>query len=273
MNATQREGPVSDDSSPSIRPVRDRRPLSVQVYDRLVEALLKNGRPGDSIPPEVELSADLGVSRTVLREALRLLEEDGVIERGTDPRRRQLAKPSSRPPTFNAPLEDMLQATAPLRVEVIRTEPVAITNWSRVLLELGDSENMLLCRESLFFLGDEPVGSALELVPAVDANVPVHLAEQSSESQAVGQTLLAALGPQFRSKCIPTLWRLAPGSSSRSRTGFNLVPRGHLTSLTTVLSRQGRPVFLAKYLIRLDSVVLAVGENPSGADSLTLDTL
>jgi GntR family transcriptional regulator len=273
MSAEDEKGPVTGDSLPTMKPVRDRRPLSVQVYDRLVEALLKHGRVGDSIPPEVELSADLGVSRTVLREALRLLEEDGVIERGADPRRRQLAKPSSRPPTFNAPLEDMLQATAPLRVEIIRTEPVAITNWSRVLLELGDSDKMLLCRESLFYLGDEPVASAIELVPAAEGNIPVHLADHSAEPEGVGQTLLAALGPQFRSKCIPTLWRLAPGSSSGSRTGFNLVPRGHQTSLTTVLSRQGKPVFLAKYLIRLDSVVLAVGENPSGADSLTLDAL
>jgi ribosomal protein S25 len=264
---------MSSSNRLTVQPVRDRRPLSVQVYDRLVEALRKNAQPGDMIPPEIELAADLGVSRTVLREALRLLEEDGVVVRGADPRRRQLAPPSALPPAFNAPLEDMLQGPAPLRVDIIRTELVDTTNWSRVLLKIEDPGKPLLCRESLFLLADEPVASALELVPRRDVTPPPGVTGAEAGSAAPGQTLLAALGPQFRSKCSPTLWRLAHGSSARSRTGFNRVPVGHLTSLTTVLSRQGAPVFLAKYLIRLDAVALAVGADPSGADDYALDSL
>ncbi|GAA2229104.1 GntR family transcriptional regulator [Herbiconiux moechotypicola] len=261
---------MSDEQPLRVRPVRDRRPLSVQVYDRLVEALRLNGQPGDTIPPEIELSADLGVSRTVLREALRLLEEDGVIERGADPRRRQLARPSSKPPAFNAPLEEMLQASGPLTVDVVRTERLSVTNWSRVLLDLPEGDGELLCRESLFLLDSEPVASAIEFVPTGDPGIPVHLVGRESDRQ---QTMLAAFGAQFRSKCAPSLWRFGAGGSSRSRTGFNLVPRGHLTSLTSVLSKGGKPVFLAKYLIRLDAVVLAVGDDPEGADALTLDSL
>jgi GntR family transcriptional regulator len=266
---------MSDELRLPVGPVRDRRPLSVQVYDRLVDALRKDGRPGELVPPEIELSADLGVSRTVLREALRLLEEDGVIERSRDPRRRQLATPSSRPAAFNAPLEEMLHAARPLRIEVIRTEPISSTNWSRLLLELGDDaqENSLLCRESLFLLDDEPVASAIELIPLIDGKWPAQLGAEEGKGSEAGQTLLSVLGPQFRSKCTPTMWRMAPGTSSRSRTGFNLVPHGHLTSLTTVLSRQGTPAFLAKYLIRLDAVVLAAGEDPAGTDALSLDSL
>ena len=64
----------------------------------------------------------------MLREALRLLEEDGVIERGADPRRRQIARPSSRPPSFNAPIEDMLRARAPLTVKIVRTETITATS-------------------------------------------------------------------------------------------------------------------------------------------------
>lgn len=249
-----------------VQPIRDRRPLSVQVYDRLVESLWKNVQAGEVIPPEIELAADLGVSRTVLREALRLLEEDGVIVRGADPRRRQLAPPTSRPPAFNAPLEEMLLGSAPLRVDVVRTELVDTTNWSRVLLGV-EEHSKLLCRESLFLLEDDQVASALELVPRNDGTLP-RKATPGDEQVPAAQTLLADLGPQFRAKCSPTLWRLTQGSSARSRTGFHHIPQGHLTSLTTVLSRQGRPVFLAKYLIRLDKVALAVGAQPSGADDL-----
>ncbi|MDF2373444.1 MAG: GntR family transcriptional regulator [Rhizobiaceae bacterium] len=261
---------MSDNHQFHMRPVRDRRPLSVQVYDRLVGALRKQGRPGDAIPPEIELSAELGVSRTVLREALRLLEEDGVIERGVDPRRRQLAAPSARPPSFNAPLEEMLHAARPLTVKIIRTEPIAPTSWSRALLELPDDHGDLICRESLFLFGDEPVVSALEIVSASDTSIPLHLTELEASS---GQTLLSALGPQFRSKCVPTVWRIAAGSASTSRTGFSRMRSDqHLTSLTTVLSRRGKPVFLAKHLLRLDIVALSVGEPSNGTDPSLLES-
>ncbi|RME35814.1 MAG: GntR family transcriptional regulator [Thermoflexia bacterium] len=64
----------------TLRP--DRRPLSIQAYDQLM-ALLREGRwkPGDRIPPEPQLAAQLGISRATLREALRLLEEEGRILR------------------------------------------------------------------------------------------------------------------------------------------------------------------------------------------------
>ncbi|GAA1705608.1 hypothetical protein GCM10009808_24480 [Microbacterium sediminicola] len=260
---------MSDESVLTVRPVRDRRPLSVQVYDRLVEALRETARPGDTIPPEIELAAELGVSRTVLREALRLLEEDGVIERGADPRRRQLAHPGTRPPSFNAPLEEMLRAQNAITVEVVRTERLDVTNWSRALLELGDSTEQLLCRESLFRVDGEPVASALELVPTRDGAVPLALVDRP---EAADQTLLASLGAQFRARCVPSLWRMSAGGSAGSRVGLKDVPRDRLTSLTTTLSKSGRPVFLAKYLIRLDAVVLTVGENPDAEDSFDLET-
>ena len=257
---------MAEDQQLRVRPVRDRRPLSVQVYDQLVEALRKQGRAGDAIPPEVELSAELGVSRTVLREALRLLEEDGVIERGVDPRRRQLARAAGKPPSFNAPLEDMLKGSVPLTIRVIRTEAIAPTSWSRGLLELSPGDDRLVCRESLFFAGDEPVASALEIVPPHVKHVPVALGGYADPGEN-GQTLLSELGPQFRSRCVPTLWRIAAGSSVASRTGFDRL-RGdcHVTSVTTVLSRNGKPVFLGKHLLRLDLVALSMGEPPDGFD-------
>ena len=55
--------------------------LSVRIADRLSEMIV-HGRfaPGDKLPSEPELSADLDVSRTTLREALRILSTRGLVE-------------------------------------------------------------------------------------------------------------------------------------------------------------------------------------------------
>ena len=55
--------------------------LSVRIADRLAEMIV-HGRfaPGDKLPSEPELSADLDVSRTTLREALRILSTRGLVE-------------------------------------------------------------------------------------------------------------------------------------------------------------------------------------------------
>jgi GntR family transcriptional regulator len=70
---------MSDNSSPSsLR--RDRRPLPLQVRDAL-RARIAAGElpPGERLPAEPALAGALGVSRGVVREALKLLEQDGLV--------------------------------------------------------------------------------------------------------------------------------------------------------------------------------------------------
>jgi DNA-binding FadR family transcriptional regulator len=55
------------------------------TYELVVEQLrrafaLGRFNPGDRMPPERELAAQLGVSRTTLREAVRVLEGEGALE-------------------------------------------------------------------------------------------------------------------------------------------------------------------------------------------------
>src|SRR5689334_21721474 len=62
-------------------PPRDRRPLAVQMRDRLAAAIRSGGlRPGDQVPTEQDLAEQLDVGRSTVREALRLLERDGLID-------------------------------------------------------------------------------------------------------------------------------------------------------------------------------------------------
>src|SRR5215213_3160674 len=59
------------------------KPSLVDIAEEALRSWLQTGRhrPGDRLPPEQELSAQLGISRGTLRTALRRLEESGEIVR------------------------------------------------------------------------------------------------------------------------------------------------------------------------------------------------
>ena len=63
-----------------LQPVKKTR-LSTEVIDQISQSILKGDyKPGHKLPPEREIATQLGVSRTVVREALRSLEIMGLVE-------------------------------------------------------------------------------------------------------------------------------------------------------------------------------------------------
>lgn len=63
-----------------LQPVKKNR-LSSEVIDQISRSILRGDyQHGTKLPPEREISSQLGVSRTVVREALRSLEIMGLIE-------------------------------------------------------------------------------------------------------------------------------------------------------------------------------------------------
>ena len=56
------------------------RKLYLQVYDEIKDYILQNQmKAGDKLPTEMEMCEELGVSRNVLREAIKSLEITGIV--------------------------------------------------------------------------------------------------------------------------------------------------------------------------------------------------
>lgn len=67
--------------TPARTPLRDTQSVVLRLRDALRDMLDTSARgPGDQIPSETELSERFGVARTTVREALKLLEQDGLID-------------------------------------------------------------------------------------------------------------------------------------------------------------------------------------------------
>lgn len=66
--------------APAFRPIKPRRAFE-EVCDQIRrEVELGALKPGDRLPPERELADQLGVSRTAIREAMRSLENAGLVQ-------------------------------------------------------------------------------------------------------------------------------------------------------------------------------------------------
>ncbi|GAA0947850.1 GntR family transcriptional regulator [Nonomuraea longicatena] len=89
---------------------RQHRTLAVQVRDQLRTMVAQEGLgPGDRLPSENDLIALFGVGRTSIREALKLLEQEGLIQARHGDGRYLTSQPSlERPLTRLAGTTDML---------------------------------------------------------------------------------------------------------------------------------------------------------------------
>lgn len=70
---------MRDNSTLEMRNLKSKK-LYLQVYDEICNYIRDNNlSPGDKMPTEAEMTAMLGVSRNVLREAIKALEITGVV--------------------------------------------------------------------------------------------------------------------------------------------------------------------------------------------------
>ncbi|WP_328666950.1 GntR family transcriptional regulator [Streptomyces sp. NBC_00322] len=95
---------------------QQRRPVVV-LYERIADAIHQGTYPpGSTLPSEPRLAGELGVSRPALREALLLLQEDGLLSVRRGVGRTVNDRPPRRGYEHIQPLEELLSPGSPLRV-------------------------------------------------------------------------------------------------------------------------------------------------------------
>ncbi|MBT2393521.1 GntR family transcriptional regulator [Streptomyces sp. ISL-1] len=95
---------------------QQRRPVVV-LYERIADAIHEGTYPpGSTLPSEPRLATELGVSRPALREALLLLQEDGLLSVRRGVGRTVNDRPLRRGYEYIQPLEELLSTGSPLRV-------------------------------------------------------------------------------------------------------------------------------------------------------------
>ncbi|WP_374984954.1 GntR family transcriptional regulator [Streptomyces fradiae] len=180
-----------------------RRPVVV-LYERIVDAIHAGTYPpGSTLPSEPRLASELGVSRPALREALLLLQEDGLLSVRRGVGRTVNDRPPRRGFEYVRPLEELLGTGAPVRVRaLLRTveQPTDFTAQhllAPVRAELRFWESLLAAEGTAAALSQEwaaPDGVLERVHPAFAAALPEAAAGSSMLAVLAGASRGVALG-------------------------------------------------------------------------------
>jgi GntR family transcriptional regulator len=147
-----------DRSSPGLR-----KELGVPLYHQIQHLLrhrIHNGqyRPGTQIPSEHELSAELGVSRVTLREALRELVRENLLVKIQGKGTFVNSNPPKRlaPVRYTGFLEDMQERVRKLRVAEVEVAQSPATPEVKKALDLDDGASEVTVIRRLRLIDDQP---------------------------------------------------------------------------------------------------------------------
>jgi GntR family transcriptional regulator len=228
-------------------------PLRIAVYSRVADGIRSNVFAlGAALPRETELGLSLGVSRTVVREALMLLEEDGLIvtKRGIG---RFVA--SSIPHVGLEELRPFEQVLADpsssLTVKGIEFSLQQTTDFVSNYLHLDTAANIWF-RESLVSIAGDAVAIVQEYLPAgrylsdVSEEFARLLPEAAESDATVLKVVLDSLGPIFNGAVCHIGVNIA--GQTRGRL-IGLKASEPVLILTQTAEIGGTPAYLAKCIV------------------------
>jgi GntR family transcriptional regulator len=159
---------------------RSHLPLYVQLKDKLLENIRKGTwGQGEQLPTEEEIQKEFNISRTTVRQALRELELEGLIERQAG-RGTFVSQPKIQEGTqaFNLDVLEMGEQGLHLVWKIISAgEQVAPEDVAR-MLGVADGEPVF-CLERLRLANDEVIGHVLSYIsPAFVSQIDLSLADK-----------------------------------------------------------------------------------------------
>ena len=238
-------------------------PLRVAVYSRLSLGI-RSGvlAAGSILPRETELAIALGVSRTVVREALMLLEEDGhiVTRRGIG---RFVADALPRPGLERLQSVESLMGEHDLEVKVIAFNLQEPTDFVTDHVEIA-AEGRSWFRESVLVRAGQP----LALVQEYLADEPQLVAVSASLAAALrrvspdGPTLMSSLITSLGSDLAPGLCVLTASIAGPTRAAhLGIKASDPVLLLTQTAVVGGTPVIVAKSAFTPEAGHLSVAQN------------
>jgi len=240
-------------------------PLRVEVYDRIARAIRSRALPPESLlPSESELGEAMEVSRTVVREALLLLEEDGLLRS-----RRGIGRvvTAAQPAVGFERLRPMEQILAHRfhDLSVTRTEVTLQRESASFIAEgLGIAPTSpSLFIESVLFSNGDPIALVQEHLPAGE-NLSTfgddvrRLVENLDPERTCLGSLTAELGPIFgtgRSE-------LSVGTPGGVRAKLLTIrPTSPVLIVTQTVHLGSRPLCLSKVILRPEAGPLEISHS------------
>lgn len=240
-------------------------PLRVEVYDRIARAVRAGALPPESLlPSESELGEAMEVSRTVVREALLLLEEDGLLRS-----RRGIGRVvSAAQPAVGferlRPMEEVLSDRFD-DLSVRRTEVTLQRESASFIAEgLGITPTSpTLFIESVLSSDGDPVALVQEHLPAGEnlhafGTQLQRLVENADPERTCLGTLTAELGPAFgtgRSE-------LTAGTPGVVRAKLLTIrPTSPVLVVTQTVHLGSRPFYLSKIVLRPEAGPLEISHS------------
>lgn len=217
-------------------------PLAEDIADRLRRSILLGQlKPGDSVK-ERDNAAELGVSRTPMREAIRLLAQEGLID----------LRPSRSPIVANPSLREVIDDIDVIRALEVLSGELACRNASR-----GDIEKIAALQAQL-----DSAPADADPVDLFEIDMQVHRAiAQASRNPSLAETHGAYLA---------RLWRVRY-LSARRRSDKDRTSRQH-HDIIAGLEKRGAATVARVIADHIDHIILSVRgyfDQPNTADEST----
>lgn len=185
--------------------------VSDAVYDQLLSQIL-NGqiKPNDKLPNEISLSNQLSVSRSAIREALRSLQEAGLVER---------SKEGTKVKRLNddillSPLERLIRMNPGKDLEALECRGIIEVMSSGIAAERANQSDIELLK--VHYRKMETAQKNNDRDAYVEANIEFHRSIVSATHNSLLTNLYISL-----TNPIKTLLRIASGTKGAIETSMS----------------------------------------------------